>query len=123
MASEFDMPADEIKRRLTTTEKVKRVGTDTGLTPRQANAITQARLQYALSELADMNVDNVHQWLNEVGARNPAEAVRLFMELLEFRLPRLKAAQVVANLTPTAEGQRKLATMTIAELEQIVAEG
>jgi hypothetical protein len=121
--SEFDMPPEDIAKRLTVDQRIKRVGEETGLTPRQANAITKARLQYALSELADMNIDNVNRWLNQVGERSPAEAIRLYMELMEFSTPRLKAAQVVANLTPNADGQRKLNEMSIEELQRIVAEG
>jgi hypothetical protein len=119
--SEFDLPKSEIVARLSQEERLKRIGAPIGLTPRQANAVTQARLQLALSELADGNIANVQLWLEQVGQRAPAEAIRLFMELLEFRLPRMKAAQV--NLNATIEGkERGLKDMTIEELERVVAE-
>ncbi|MDE2098497.1 MAG: hypothetical protein KGL39_14685 [Patescibacteria group bacterium] len=121
--SEFDLPEVDIAKRMTLDERLMKVGTPTGLTPRRANAVTQARLQTALSELADGKIDKVSKWLDEVGERSPAEAIRLFMELLEFRMPRLKAAQVIANLTPSAEGQKRLSEYTIEELQTIVAEG
>lgn len=123
--SEFDMSPKEIAKRLTTDERISRVGQEVGLTARQANAITMARLQSALSDLADGKVQKVSLWLDQVGERSPAEAIRLFMELLEFRMPRLKAAQVVANLTPDSNpaGARRLTEMTMAELERVIAEG
>ncbi len=121
--SEFNMPPTEIAKRLTTDEKVRRVGLPAGFTPRQANAVTMARLQAALSDLADGKVEKVRVWLDQVGERSPAEAIRLFMELLEFRMPRLKAAQVVANLTPSTDGARRLSEMSIEELQHVVAEG
>lgn len=92
-----------------------------GLTPRQANQITQSRLQYALSDLAEMNVERVHKWLGDVGERAPAEAIRLYLELLEFRMPRMKAATVIANLTPGDKG-KELKDLSMEELQAIVAE-
>ena len=121
--SEFDMPPEEIAKRLPVQERLQRVGMPEGLTTRQANAITQARLQLALSELADANVDNVQKWLEQVGERSPAEALRLYMELLEFRMPRMKAATVVANLTPDQGNGKDLRSLSIEELQRIVAEG
>lgn len=120
--SEFDMPEKDIARRLSVDQRLEMVGLPVGLTPKQANAITQARLQFALSSLAEMNVDRVHDWLGQVATQSPAEAIRLFLELLEFRMPRMKAAQVIANLSPTADGKRELKDLSIEELQSIVAE-
>lgn len=116
--SEFDLPPEEIAKRLPLQTKLELVGQTHGLTPRQANAITKARTQLALSQLAEGNVDNVQQWLRQVGERAPAEAIRLYMELLEFGLPRLKAAQVNLNadMTPGAGG-RNLQDLSIDELQ------
>lgn len=121
--SEFDMPTTTIASRMSLEDRLKRVGFPEGMTPRQANAITQARLQFALSQLAEMNVETVHKWLNEVGEKSPAEAVRLYLELLEFRMPRMKAATVIANLNPGDEiGGKQMKDMSIAELQSLVAE-
>lgn len=120
---EFDLRPEEIAARLTETERLDRVGLPAGFSPRQANAITQARLQFSLSELADRNVENIHKWISQVAEKDPVTAVRLFLELLEFRMPKLKAAQVVANLTPNAAGQKRLAELSMEELERVIAEG
>jgi|GEM_PF-6917128 len=119
--SEFDLPKKEIAKRLTMQQKLDMVGDPHGLSPQVANKITQARLQNALSQLAEMNVDRVHEWLGEVGARAPAEAVRLYLELLEFRMPRMKAAQVIATFNTGTDGKREMKDMSIEELESIVA--
>lgn len=122
--SEFDMPVKQIVKRLTHDERIAAVGTDVGLTPRQANAITKARLNFAISQLAEQNIENVHEWLQRVAAVAPAEAVRLYMELMEFSVPRMKAAQV--NLNANADlgdkTARSLADMSIEDL-RLVAEG
>lgn len=124
MSDEFQITDQQIIARLSPEERLRRVGTPTGLTARQANAITQSRLQLALSDLAEMNVDNVNKWLNEVGQRAPAEAIRLYLELLEFRMPRMKAAQVAVHVGATAgkEGTKELKDMSIEELQSVVAE-
>lgn len=118
------MKPKEIAKRLSVDEKLKLVGEPAGFTTREANRVTQSRLQYALSDLAEGNVGNVNEWLRQVGEHHPAEAIRLYMELLEFRMPRMKAAQVIAsaNFTPGADGSKDLRTMTIDELASALGE-
>lgn len=123
--SEFDMPVKQIVKRLTHDERIAAVGTDVGLTPRQANAITKARLNFALSQLAEQNIENVQNWLERVAAVAPAEAIRLYMELMEFSTPRMKAAQV--NLNANADlgdkDARSLSGMSIDELSVVASQG
>src|ERR1700690_2052915 len=91
------MSPKEIAKRLTVDERCRRVGLPEGLPPRQAAAISKARLSFALAELAEGHVDEVSLWLRQVAEKNPAEAIRLYMELMEFSTPRMKAAQVTLN--------------------------
>lgn len=124
LTNEFDMPTKEIVKRLTVDERLARVGLPEGFTPRQATAITKARLTFALAELAENHVDEVSEWIRAVARNNPAEAIRLYMELMEFSTPRMKAAQVNlnANADVTANG-KSMSAMTMDELNSIVAEG
>lgn len=68
--------------------------TPIALSPTVANKITRDRIRYAFSELAALNVDNVHRWLSEVAQQSPAKAIELFMELAEFTMPKLKATAI-----------------------------
>lgn len=117
------MPAKEIVKRLTVDERLKRVGLAEGFTPRQATAITKARLAFALAELAENHVEEVSQWIRAVAEKNPAEAVRLYMELMEFSTPRMKAAQVNLNASAEVGNGKSMSAMTYEELNAIVAEG
>lgn len=123
--SEFDMPTKEIVKRLTVDERLARVGLPEGFSPQQATKITKARLSFALAELAEGNVHNVQAWLETVGKVNPAEALRLYMELMEFSAPRLKAAQVNvnANADVTPNGAKDLRSMSLEELGVIATQG
>ena len=87
------------------------------LTQGVARAVTQNRIRSAMAELAHMNVDNVHQWLQQVAAQSPAKAIELFMELAQFSLPRLKAVAIDVR---SSDGSVK--TMSVADLEKIVSE-
>jgi hypothetical protein len=92
--------------------------------------VSKARIRYALSELAQGNIENVEHWLHEVAAGipdpnapgrwivmpAPRVAVELFMQLAEFTVPRLKAIA----LDVTENGGKKRYSM--AELQSIVAE-
>ncbi len=121
---EFSLTEKELADRMTLEQRLAGVGKPGGLSPQQGKAIARARLQYAMSELADMNVVNVHNWLQEVARVNPAEAIRLFMELADYTTPRLKAAQVNANLNvdATPGGGKNLKEMTLDELQSIVSD-
>lgn len=123
MTDEFAMPTKEIVKRLTVDERLQRVGLPEGFSPRQATAISKARLTFALAELAEGHVDEVSKWLQQVAEKNPAEAIRLYMELMEFSTPRMKAAQVNLNANADVGPGKSMSTMTIEELNSIVAEG
>lgn len=118
------MPTKEIAKRLTVDERLARVGAPEGFTARQATAITKARLTFALADLAEGHVGKVQVWLDQVAEKNPEAAIRLYMELMEFSTPRMKAAQVNvnANADVNASGTRQLHEMSLDEL-RVVAEG
>lgn len=86
------------------------------LTIRQANGITTARIRYALAELANMNLDNAHRWLNEVAKDSPKAALELLMALLEFNVPKVKAIAVDVR-----SGDGSIKTLSMKELEERVA--
>lgn len=117
MVSEFNKPPHEIADMLTEEQRLQLVGLPAGYTPRQAKAIVMARIEYGLSQLADGMVPEVEKWLKQVGERNPGEGIRLFMELLEFRMPRIKAAQV--NLNASADLMPAAGSMTTLTLEEL----
>jgi hypothetical protein len=64
------------------------------LTSALAGKVTRERIRFAFSELAALNVDNVHKWLGEVAQQSPAKAIELFMQLASYTLPQLKATAI-----------------------------
>ena len=82
--------------------------------------ITRERIRYAVAELAGMNIGNVHRWLGEVAQANPARAIELYIELVSFSLPKLKAQAVVVS-DPGNAGAAALSLRDLAA--QISAEG
>jgi predicted transcriptional regulator len=123
MTGEFDLPRKDVVKRMTPAQEfVARVDNGT-ITPREAAAITRAKLAIAINDLIQGNVTKVSAWLDQVAERNPSEALQRMMELVEFVQPRLKAAQVIANLTPSSDGQEKLRNMSMEELQSALTEG
>jgi hypothetical protein len=82
------------------------------------NVVTRD-LRLSISALLEGNVDNVQRWLYEVAKTDPAEAVELFLRLLEFITPKLRAAAVGLEMHDTTH-RRPLHEMSIAELEAMV---
>ena len=79
------------------------------------NRIT-ADVRRAIAALAENNTDRVQRWLDRVAEQNPAEALRIWLQLLEFTMPKLRAATVdVRDGVPRPVGQ-----LSLAELQAIV---
>lgn len=79
--------------------------------------VAVARIRWALGELAAMNIDNAHRWLDEVAKDNPAKAFEMFLELVKFSAPQLKAVAVDIR-----SGDGTVRTLSTADLERVVAE-
>lgn len=85
------------------------------LTQGQAKKVTQNRIRSAMAELSHGKIDKVNQWLDEVGEKDPARAIELFMALAEFSLPKLKAVSIDLK---SSDGNVK--NYTVAQLEAMV---
>lgn len=87
------------------------------LSMRATTAITKARISYALSQLAEMNVVNAHRWLQEIASSSPKMAFSLYLELLEFSAPKLKAVEhSVAD-----PGAKPMSEYSLSELQAMAA--
>jgi len=76
-------------------------------------------IRTALRDLAEGNADRVQEWLDQVAAIDPAEAVRLWLALLRFVTPTLAAA-TVADVSPPKSARLQLARMTDEQLFETV---
>lgn len=88
-----------------------------GLPLGQINNVTRARIRHSMAELAAGNVDNVNTWLHEVSKTQPAKAVELFIELIQFSLPRVKAVAVDVR---SKDGS--LSRLSMAELQSVISD-
>lgn len=51
----------------------------------------------AFAALADGNVERVQGWLNQVAEKDPATAMRLFLDLAEFSVPKLQRTELTGK--------------------------
>lgn len=93
--------------------------------------VTRSRIRYGVSELVNGNIDNVQRWLSEIGdgiedphrpgqwiaLPRPRDAIELFIELLQFSVPKMKSISVDVK---DKGGNMKSYSMT--DLQTIVAE-
>lgn len=86
-----------------------------GRPSRKITNINQDRIRYAISHLAALNVPNVQRWLEAVAIDSPKSAVELYIQLLGYSIPQLKAQEVKLAV----EDNRDLKTMSLSELQQI----
>jgi hypothetical protein len=88
-----------------------------GLPLGQINNVTRARIRHSMAELAAGNVEHVQTWLHEVAKTQPAKAIELFIELVQFSLPRVKAVAVDVR---SKDGS--VSRMSMADLQNVISE-
>lgn len=79
--------------------------------------VTRARIRLSMAELAAANMDNVNLWLAQTAAISPAKAVELFIELIQFSLPKVKAIAVDVR---SKDGS--LSRLSMSELQSVISE-
>lgn len=106
---------------LTSEERLKHSldspGARGALTTNQVNKVTKARIQYALAELAHNNTENVQKWLEEVAKDSPKNAIELYLELLQFTTPKIKAVAVDMRHTTEVNPQG----MSLQQLQDMIS--
>lgn len=87
------------------------------LTVGQIDRVTRSRMRHSMAELAQGNVEHVNAWLHKVAETQPAKAVELFIELIQFSLPKVKAIAVDVR---SKDGS--VSRLSMAELSTIVSD-
>jgi hypothetical protein len=95
--------------------KVAKSGRRGGRKAGVPNRVT-ADVRRLFAELTERNIDHVHAWLNEVAEQSPAKAIELFLQLLEFCIPKMKAMAIDVR-SPDVDVRH----LSYAELEARVA--
>ena len=82
-----------------------------------ANKITSARIRYALANMSHELYPEVLGWIREVAKQSPSRATELYLELVQFSIPKLKAVAIaVTDENPNPK------RMSLAELQSIVSD-
>lgn len=82
-----------------------------------ANHVTRD-IRATLRDLAEGNAVRVQAWLDAVAAKDPGEALKIWLALLRFVTPTLQAA-AIADVTPKSMSHR-LAAMSDEELLEAI---
>lgn len=83
----------------------------------RVDKLTISRIRYALSELLALNLPLMQRCLERVAETHPKEAILLMMELMQFTLPKQKAASLNVNANADFGNPRE---RSLAELQQMV---
>jgi hypothetical protein len=88
------------------------------LAPAVQQKLDQARIRSALALLARGNVHRVQAWLDRVSLDDPKGAVELWLKLVKFTVPELRAVAIDLTTNPGAGHDAR--QMTINELQDYV---
>lgn len=78
--------------------------------------LDQARVRKALMLLAKGNVHRAQAWLDRVAMDDPGKAIDLWLKMLKFTVPELKAVAVDMHVTDDSPPTK----LSIAELEEFL---
>jgi len=92
--------------------------------------VSKAKIRFGVAELTAMNIDNVQRWLTQIGDGvvdpkdpqkylvhpSPRSAIELFIELLQFSVPKMKAVAIDVR-----DGEGNLQKLTVSDLQSIVS--
>lgn len=77
-----------------------------------------ADVRAAIAMLATRNVDKLQAWLDRIAETDPDKAYKLFMDTLEYHIPKLSRAEISAEVeqkvTITADGDQDIIKRYIA---------
>lgn len=92
--------------------------------------VSRSKIRYGISELVALNIDNVNRWLHTIadGEQDPVTgkwivhpsprgAIELFIELLQFSVPKMKAVQLDVK-----DKSGNMSRLSISDLQSIVAD-
>ncbi len=83
--------------------------------------ISTGRVRYALSQLAQNNVEKVQQWLDAIElVDGPKAAFDSFMKLLEYSIPKLNRTEVKVE---DSAGNAVITEMSMEDLQEMVRKG
>lgn len=68
--------------------------------PKGAQGKVTSKIKEAYQQLVEGNLENMTEWLEEVAADDPKEAIQLMLKLSEYIIPKLARQEVVG-----ADGQ------------------
>lgn len=80
----------------------------------RVNNITLARIRYALANMAYGLEDEVIAWIRKVAEDSPKAAVELYLELVQFSVPKIKAVAISQHTTSDKPARE----LSMAELQE-----
>ena len=91
------------------------------VTEKELQRVSTGRVRYALSQLAQNNVDQVQRWLTAVEISDgPKAAMELFLKMIEYSVPKLSRTEVKVE---DAAGNTVMAQVSMEHLRELIQQG
>ncbi len=91
------------------------------LSEKQLQRVSTGRVRYALSQLAQKNVEDVQSWLDAIAiVDGPKAALEMYLKMIEYCVPKLSRTEVKVE---DGAGNVAVAQLSIADLQDMIREG
>ncbi len=91
------------------------------LSEQQLQRVSTGRVRYALSQLAQGNVERVQKWLDAIEiVDGPKAAFELYLKMIEYCVPKLSRTEVKVE---DAAGNVAVAQLSIPDLQELIRQG
>ena len=91
------------------------------LSEKALQRVSTGRVRYALSQLAQNNVERIQDWLDAVAlVDGPKAALELFLKMLEYSIPKLSRTEVKVE---DSAGNTAVALLSMEDLQDLIRKG
>ena len=91
------------------------------LSEKALQRVSTGRVRYALSQLAQNNVERIQEWLDAVAlVDGPKAALELFLKMLEYSIPKLSRTEVKVE---DSAGNTAVALLSMEDLQDLIRKG
>lgn len=68
---------------------------------------TTVRVREAITTLLESNIDNMQKWLIQTAEKDPAKALQLVSNMLEYHIPKMSRVQFVESVESDEETEKR----------------
>jgi hypothetical protein len=102
-------------------QEARRESLPEALSEKQLQHVSTGRVRYALSQLAQDNVGQLQEWIDQIAlVDGPKAAFEIYLKMIEYSIPKLSRTEVKVE---DSAGNAAVAQLSMDDLQQMIRTG